>query len=305
MEQKELSDRIEQAAVLPSKAEHHVISIILKIKRMLLPALIVIAVLLVALIIIANMRGSAREAKAKGYASLAAALDNGAEYAFGEERVQKLDERKAKLLAVLDDHSGSPAAAAADFHLARTEFMMGNFEVARQRFAAFVETHGDQRDFAAQAMIGEANALVELGDYQKAMDKFLAVGTYADTTQDAVLVNQAKYRAALCALALQKVDEAKKLLEDILAAPIAEEAKESAQELMSQIKILPAEAWVDIATEEEPQAPDADSGLQITPVPNQEPAAGGLQITPVPNNAPAAGGLQITPVPNQEPAAAE
>jgi predicted negative regulator of RcsB-dependent stress response len=265
------ADSIPEVPAIPD-LESQMILFLDKAKKLALPVGIALLVLIVAAVVAVKARTARREAQASAQAALSLALGEPiSPFAPVEERQAKYEERITRLKGVITQHSGSQAAISAAYYIARTQYEQGKHKEAAESFAKFVTDYPTQQPLTPLAAMGEANALVDQEQYQEAYDKFVTIGTPGTLTNDVMLVARAKYRAALCAVVLAKPDNARGLLDEVLASQAGQELKDKAQALLDKVDMIkpddlkrPPEKTAEEAAET--PAPAGNSGLQIVPM---------------------------------------
>ncbi len=225
-------------------------------RKYVMPAAIGVVVIILVAIVVARQQGARDAARAEAFAALDEAIRNDASpLDTPEARTTKLNERKEKLKTVIELHPNSAAAVQATFLMARTVYELGNYAEAANAFADFAVQHPDAPPLTGFAYLGEANALVDAGKIEEAYEKFKLLGNSGGITDDEQVIAQAKYKAAVCAIALGQRDQALKLLEEIEASGAQDAMKQRARDLANRLPMLPE----DILTQPVAAAADADA----------------------------------------------
>lgn len=245
----------EAAAIAP---EQQLVTMLEKSKSQLVPAAVVILVLLAAAVALGMADRSRRERAAAAYALLRQAESDQPPPQPSEERNEALTKRKASLEQVLSQYPDSAAAADAAFLLAETEYQLGNYSVAGEKFAAFAKDYPNHPPLTARARLSQAACLLADGQPEKALAAYRAIA--ADAARDgSSTAAEATYRGALCAITLGNHDEARKMLEDVAVLDgVTESIKEQAGEILQTLQVIPADRFKAALEATTPEKPDAE-----------------------------------------------
>ena len=169
--------------------------------------------------------------------------------------------RKKTFQEVIESFPKSPAAKDAKFYLAKIDFDQGKFDEAAQRFSEFYELYPDYEPFSTSARLAEAHCFMEKNDFATAKKRFKSIVDEAQSEPvSSGIFETAKYKLALCNFFLGQVDEAKTILNSLLASSADEALEEKVQSFLAKLDIIPPENLRDaiLASNESasPESPD-------------------------------------------------
>lgn len=264
-----------------TKLEDSLVLLIDNLKKYVVPAIVLVVVLMIVAMVISRQQSASEAAAGEAFAALSEAMtmnlppepDEAAEQAALEGRLVKLD-------SVIANFPDSDVAKRAAFAKAKTYYSLEQYEKAAESFGSFAQTYPGEAPYTALAYMGQGNALVEQGDIDAALETFLTITKLGENAADTNILGQAKFRAALCAAVTGDKDQARTLLEELLASPIDEFLKQRTQEALDNLDTFPTELLQQLDEPLEEEAPEDAAGGAIQGLPQGLPE--GLQLTPMP-----------------------
>jgi tetratricopeptide (TPR) repeat protein len=158
------------------------------------------------------------------------------------EAIASARQKKEKLDRIRRDFKKTPAAIDAKLHLANIDFSMGKYVDAAAQYAAFYNEFPNYQPLSTMAKLAEAKCYLAKNEFDTAITKYKNIYNNSEISSNQPRhALRAKFQAALCSFLAGHYEEAKVILDDLLASSDDDLIESRAQSLLARIAIIPAD----------------------------------------------------------------
>ena len=216
---------------------------IMKCKPFVIPVLVIIGIFILVVGIFTYVTNKKKDTIGSAYKDLEYALaidirDSGQT----EIKDEKVTEKRKKYKDLIANYPNTSAAIDAEFYLAKLDFSMGNYEKAGKGFSEFHSKFIDYQPMATLALVSEASSIFASGQIKESKIKLEAISKDPEIMENYPhIISEVNFKRALCELLTSQYDEAKALLNGLLASESNEFIKNKAQSFLAKMEILSPE----------------------------------------------------------------